>query len=344
MSLTWLYRRLTLVFGLLALATAAAVAQEVAPPDEIVLRNGSRILGTVTGARDGVVKIDTDFAGTLKISTDAIESMRTQQPTVVLLADETVIRDQPLQVEAEQVVAGSQSYALDELLIVNPQPWELGEGYRWTGLVNFAWALQRGNTDTDELDYKLETIWRSKRDRYTLNMFAELDETNNVKSAERWNVESKYDYFIADHSYWGLNAFVEHDKFADLDLRYLVGPYIGRDFFEDPIFSLAAEIGAAYVNEDFIEAQDQDYPAANWNIRMSSNYLGGDSSLYLRQQGIWSLDETSDVIINTTFGLGFPLLWNIEAAAEVLLEYDSGAVEGVDELDQTYRMRIGYRW
>jgi len=53
----------------------------------------------VTEARDGVVKIETDFAGTLMVSTDQIESMRTQQPTVVLLADETVIRDQPLQVE-----------------------------------------------------------------------------------------------------------------------------------------------------------------------------------------------------------------------------------------------------
>jgi opacity protein-like surface antigen len=334
----------TLIAGLLMALALTAGAQEAALPDEIVLKNGSRILGTVTEARDGVVKIETDFAGTLMVSTDQIESMRTQQPTVVLLADETVIRDQPLQVEDAQVVAGQQSYALEELLVLNPRPWELGEGYRWTGLINFAWALQRGNTDTDELDYRLETIWRSKRDRYTLNAYGELDETNNVKSADNWGVQGKYDYFIGDDMYWGVSASAEHDKFADLDLRYLIGPYIGRDFFEDPIFTLAAEIGIAYVNEDFIVAPDQDYPAADWNVRMSSNYLGGDSSLYLRQTGIWNLEETSEWIINTAFGLAFPLLWNIEAAAEVTLDYDSGAVEGVEELDQTYRLRIGYRW
>jgi hypothetical protein len=42
--------------------------------------------------------------------------------------------------------------------------------------------------------------------------------------------------------------------------------------------------------------------------------------------------------------LAFPLLWSLEAAAEVLFEYDSGAVEGVDENDETYKFRIGYSW
>ena len=32
------------------------------------------------------------------------------------------------------------------------------------------------------------------------------------------------------------------------------------------------------------------------------------------------------------------------AATEIKLEFDSGAPEGIDELDQTYEIRIGYRW
>jgi hypothetical protein len=77
---------------------------------------------------------------------------------------------------------------------------------------------------------------------------------------------------------------------------------------------------------------------------MHSNYLGGDSRLYLNHTGIWNLEETSELILNTTFGLAFPLLFNFEAAAEVMLNYDSGAVEGVEDLDQTYSFRIGYTW
>ncbi|KZX57137.1 hypothetical protein A3709_05110 [Halioglobus sp. HI00S01] len=62
------------------------------------------------------------------------------------------------------------------------------------------------------------------------------------------------------------------------------------------------------------------------------------------QLGVWNLSETSDVVINTSFGLSFPLLLGFEAAAEILLEYDSGAVEGVERMDETYALRLGYYW
>ena len=33
---------------------------------------------------------------------------------------------------------------------------------------------------------------------------------------------------------------------------------------------------------------------------------------------------------------------DLKAAAEMLFEYDSGVVENTDDLDQTYKVRIGY--
>ena len=344
----------TLAFSfalLLPLATVAWAQEESAPAatDEIELSNGSRIIGKVTGIRDGVVTIETDFAGALSVSLDQIVTMTTGDAATLLLADESVIEEQGIEVRNSQLVVGqpgapAETYALDQLRIANPEPWELGEGYNWTGLVSFAAAIERGNSDTEELDYKLESYWRSLRDRFTLKMSGEIDEANDQKNADNWLVLGKYDYFLSDVTYWGVNLSAEADEFRDLDLRYLIGPYIGRDFYTDPLFTLTGEVGAAYVNEDFIVAEDQDYTAANWYLRMTSNYLGGDSQLYFDQRGIWNLDQTSDVVIDTAIGLSFPLLWSLEAAAEILWEYDSGAVEGVEELDETYRLRIGYSW
>ena len=172
----------------------------------------------------------------------------------------------------------------------------------------------------------------------------ERDEANNEKTTDKWRASGKWDYFLKGPNYWGLQIFAEEDKFQDLDLRYLVGPYVGRQFYDEPIFSFSGEIGASYVNEEFKVAEDQDYPAATWALHSSSNYLGGISKLYFDQFGVWNLDETSDVIVNTTIGLAFPLLWNLEAAAELLWEYDSGAVDDVDEMDETYKVRLGYTW
>lgn len=326
-------------------------AQDDLPPDEVLLKNGSRVVGKVTAVRAGVVSVETDFAGVLAIDLAQVESISTRDPVVMQLANDTVIREQPLRVEQEQVfLAGegeepAQNYALEELLLVNPEPWELGNGYKWSGVISFAWILERGNRDTDELDYKLETEWLSTRDRYNLKLVGENDETNDETTADNWLISGNYHrFFGANSDYWGILASAESDEFIDLDLRALVGPVLGRDFLTDPLFTLSAEVGAAYVHEDFIVAEDQDYGAANWSLRMGSNYLGGDSRLYLNQRGIWSLEDTSDVVVDTTIGLAFPLKWGLEAAAEILLEYDSGAQEDVEDMDQTYKVRIGYTW
>ena len=129
-----------------------------------------------------------------------------------------------------------------------------------------------------------------------------------------------------------------------MDLRAYGGPYYGREFYTESIFSLQGEAGLSYVTEDFITAEDQEYLGATWDVHVSSDYLGGDSRLYIDHIGLWNLKDTEDIILNTTFGLSFPLLGNLEGAAEIVLEYDSGAVEGVEELDQTYRFRVGYAW
>jgi putative salt-induced outer membrane protein YdiY len=336
---------------IMTIFSVAALSQEGAtesapPPDRIVLKNGSTILGTVTATRDGVVSVDTDFAGSLEIAQDQIVAMQTATPAIIQLADGRVLDEQPIVIEDEKIIAGSgASYALTDLAVVNPEPYELGIGYKWSGLANFAWAIERGNSDTDELDYRLDTQWLSADDRYTVRLNGEIDEANEQKSADNWTVIGKYDYFLeAENWYVGLNAAAKQDEFADLDLRYYVGPYVGHQIFDTDLVFLEAELGLAYVNEDFITAPDQDYPGANWNVNASSNYLGGNSRLYLGHVGIWNLDETTDIILNTTIGLAFPLLYNFEAAAEILLEYDSGAVEGIEELDQTYSLRIGYTW
>ncbi len=335
-----------LVFGLVI----SAIAEEATTPqDEVLLKNGSRVIGTVTAYRDGVVTIETGFAGTLSIKSEEIRSIHTEGGLVVQMADGHIFKERPITIEDEMFVViegnGDQvTYPMGSVLLVNPEPWELGDGYKATGNVSFAWILERGNSDTDELDHRLESIWRSLEDRYTFRMNGEIDEANDVEIADNWKVTGKYDYFLEDRWYTGVNVSAEQDQFADLDLRYYVGAYLGRHFYTESVFMLEAELGLAYVNEDFSTAPDQDYPGANWSVRISSDYLGGGTNLYINHDAIWNLDTTEDIILNAALGLSFPLLGSLEAAAEVLYEYDSGAVAGIKNLDETYNFRIGYKW
>ena len=295
------------------LLTPQALADDAANLDRVVLKNGSTIFGTVTAFADGKLAMDTDFAGSVSIDQTQIVSLHSEQPRVLQMTDGTVREAQPLRVENELLVVSGETidkdFTLEDLTKTDPEDWELGIGYKWTGLVNFAWVLERGNTDTDELDHRLDTTLQGDDDRYTLRFNGEVDEANGVKNADNWTLIAKYDHFLEDRWYWGVLASAEQDEFADLDLRSYFGPYMGRQLLTEPALELEAELGLVWVTEDFLTAPDNEYPGANWNIHAQSNYLGGDSRLYVDHLGIWDLDNTDDIILNTTFGLAFPLLF-----------------------------------
>jgi len=337
-----------LVLWLATTAAASASAHPGSTLDEIKLSNGSLLLGQVLSAQDGIVEVKTDFAGLLKIKLDQVLSMSTSPVRALKLKDGSVKRNLAVKVEQQQLLleesATTDHYPLHQLVSINPQPWELGEGVLPSGKASFAWATERGNSDTDKLDVLVDSSWRRLRDRYTLRATGELDSNNGERSAENWKVLGKYDHFIADNRYWGTNLSVESNEFTDLNLRTYLGPYYGLQWFDRNLLSLSTEFGLAYVDEEFIDADDQQSSAANWSLDATSNYLGGSSRLYLNQVGILSLDGSGDVIVNTRMGLAFPLLGQVEASAELLLEYDSGALDAVKELDQTYNFRIGYAW
>ncbi|MEE4278447.1 MAG: DUF481 domain-containing protein [Halieaceae bacterium] len=342
--LQWLL--LGMLLSLLMLARPAAGAGI----DRIELSNGSVLIGSFIDADNGEIIFETDFAGRLKIAQSKVVSMDVESEVTLQLEDGSVVEtkrilvaDQTLTLRGEK--DATYAYALDQLMRINPEPWELGDGYRLSGIASTAFTVQRGNTILDELDYKVESRWRGLSDRFTLLLEGEAREANRARTAENWSIQGKYDRFQVGDYYWGMAASAEQNRFADLDLRTTIGPYLGRALFESTPFVLEVETGLSHVSEDFKEeGTDRDYLGLTWNLRSESRYFGADSRLYVDHRGVKNLDERNALILNTTFGLGFPLLGRLQGATEVVLDYNSGAVAGTEELDQTYRFRLGYSW
>ena len=319
--------------------------------DEIRMKNGSRLIGELVSIEADKVIFSTPFAGKITITQESVDRIITEESVTLMMEDGTVYRDrQIVSTEKAMLVEAEDAepviFDATDIEMVNPEPWKLGEGYDWTGSVWLDMEYDRGNSDSDEWDLSANSVWRSLVDRYTLKGDMEYEESRNVKKEDNWFIYGKYDRFLESGSkdYRGAHISYEYDEFADLDLRSIYGVHIGRNFSDREHFALEMEIGPAWVDEQFINAPSDSWLGVMWNVEATSNIVGFGSTLYLEHDGILNTSDPTDTILNATIGIKFPIRGGFETAFEAEYEYDGGAVEDVDQLDETYNVRFGYSW
>ena len=338
-------KRLSLLVLSLLLMTGSPV-----PADELLMKDGSRLLGTVVKKEGGILEFKTAFAGVIKVQWAEVSELRADAPVTVMRVNEetstaTAIRNTGqatlLESDTGEPLA---SIEPDELAFINPEPWRLGEGARWTGRVNLDLKSQRGNTDKDEYDADAEMELRRKHDRFTLTGQYEKDKDVGIVTDQNWRLNNKYDYFLSKQVYYGGVLYFKNDKFADLNLRTAVGPHIGYQFFESTAMNLNADLGILYVDENFDMAEDDDYWSLGWLFNFDRFLVPDRVQFYHRHTGLLDVGDSDNLTVNSWTGFRFPLYMGIVASTEAEIEYDGGAPDNVDKTDKTYRVKLGYQW
>ena len=359
---------ITLLFSTSSLSDRdLSEASESQPPARIELLDQSIIYGEIADIHDGELYVKTEWMGDVTIALSSILYLESDQDIELLTTEqETLALSSLMVVDGEVVLKDADNLALDQLDVANPEEWEEGHGYRITGRVTSAIEYSRGNTETDKLNLDAETILESLRDRITLRADYEessalvvdigdgddstLDDDNNAMktsqpTADNWRVEGKYDYFLSDpRSYLGLNVGLHADQFADMDRRTYASVYYGRKILSRDTRTFDAELGVSYVDTDFGGSDDESYTGLNINLTGETQLFDSLVTLYLRQVNIINLSSAEKSIYRTKVGLRFPLFLGLEAAAEASADYDGGAADGKEKLDETLKFRIGYTW
>jgi putative salt-induced outer membrane protein YdiY len=336
---------------LLSAATTLVPGQQVRA-DELIMKDGSRLIGEVVKRDNGTLEFKTSYAGVIKVKWDEVVELHADEPMKLMLDDESIRTTKHIKSSEDGLILDDDieadlsepSLAQDELAYINPAPWRTGDGYKLDGHINFALQKERGNTDKDEIDVDGELIWRFKADRFTTFGEFERDRSNNKKTKDKWKLDNSYDHFFTKQWFAGAYLGFEHDQFADLNLRSIIGPKVGYQWFEGKDMNLSTSAGPLYTDEDFDTDPDNDYIALGWGIDFDKYLFREFMQFYHRQTGLWSMDDTSDVLWNTWTGLRFPLVWRFVASTEINFEYDSGAASTADKKDTKYTLKIGYQW
>lgn len=320
----------------------------VVSADTLVMKDGSRLNGEVVRQEGGSLEFSTPYAGVINVQWSEISEVRTDKPMELFLGNRELIKtqgitrtDAGLSVETAD---GPRQLADAELAYINPDKWQRGEGYKLSGQVNLGLEFQEGNTDTEELGLDGQIGVRRQHDRLKVAGQFEKDKSAGVITAENWLLHSKYDYFVSEKWYYGATLKFEHDEFADLDLRTALGPHIGYQFYESKALNLSVDAGLLYVIDDFTVAPDDEYSAFGWNVDFDKLVFGERFQVYHRHNGTLEIGDSENLVVNSWTGLRFPLYAGVQASTEVQADYDGGAPAGVDKVDSTYRIKLGYQW
>jgi hypothetical protein len=98
------------------------------------------------------------------------------------------------------------------------------------------------------------------------------------------------------------------------------------------------------VDTDFVVSDDESYAGVTINLTGEAQLFDSRVTLYFRQANIINTESAEKSIYRTKVGLRFPLFLGLEAAAEATADYDGGAADGKEKLDETLKFRIGYTW
>ena len=322
------------------------------PADELVMQDGSRLIGEVVKRKGGLLEFKTTYAGVIQVQWDQVREIHGEKPMSLLLEDERSITAKHLVNSTDGIILyddiepdlSQPSLAQEELVAINPEPWRTGEGYKLDGHVNFALKKERGNTDKDEIDVDGDVNWRYRDHRLRIFGTLENDRNDNKKTKDKWRLNNSYDYFLTKKWFAGAFLGLEHDKFADLDLRTIVGPLMGYQWFEGDKLNLSTQLGPMYVDEKFDSNPDDNYWALGWHINFDIYLLKEIMQFYHRQGAVWSLEDTNNLVWDAWTGLRFPLVWGFVASTEIQTELDTASASGKTNLDTTYRLKLGYQW
>lgn len=337
----------------IALVAVSLFALQPVFADEVRMKNGDVIKGTVIKKETDKLVFRTSYAGDLQIQWSEVENLISEEPVYVVLSDGSKVKGPLLEtlpgsakIELKQTEEESEESDFDlmKTRYINPTPDLTGDGVRWTGNINAGGTLTEGNTETKQLRFDAETIARTLHNRFTVGGIFNRAQSNDSDYQFNSRGYGKYDRFLSRQWYLYANTTLENDRFRDLRLRSTFGGGSGYQVFETPNLNLSLEGGLNYIKEDYYLAEDDGYPGLRWATKYDQLFFTGSTRFFHEHEVLVGLKETNQTLVFTKTGLRFPLVFNFNATAQFNFNWDSTPAIGRKKEDSTLLFTLGYGW
>ncbi len=285
--------------------------------DQIVLKNGDRLTGTIVKADTASLILKTEFAGEVTIQWDAIQEMTSSQSLHLVLSDgQTVVgpvsmadgawvvaskagRSVPVQKGSIRAVRGD----AEQLAYEKSQRPGLLQG--WTGGTNVGFALTHGNSQIKNLALAFSAARKTSNDKlglYANIVYATNDAPGATPSTTANAIQGgfRYDHDLTPRLFGFGSADFQSDALQTLNLRSIFGGGLGFHVIKAERTTLDLLTGINYTRENY-DAFSRNFAAATLGEEFLHKLRASTSltqSLYFYP----NLTSTGDYRSTFTFG------------------------------------------
>jgi putative salt-induced outer membrane protein YdiY len=328
--------------------------------DQVTLKNGDRITGSVVKKDAKTLVVESKIIGTVTIPWEEVQTVSTEQPINIVLSGGDTVQGTLAPREQNVEIVGTQAkrqVPLSEISVLRNADEQheyerrLSPGFAdlWAGTASLGFAGAQGNAETSTLTATLDAARVTNSDKTTVYFKAvrASADLEGVSATTAQAVRGGWGYSRNVATRWFVNGFndYEYDRFQNLDLRFVLGGGLGYIAWKGENGRLDLLGGGAYNRESFSPAA----PAESFTRNSAEAYFGDDftytlasvTSLYQNARFFPNLSETGEYRFNFDTGLNTKLtswlVWNLALSNRLL----SNPIPGRKKNDILYSTGIG---
>ena len=190
-------------FASLLIIVIVLCISRISIADEILFKNGERLIGTVERMENGKIVFKSQLAGEVVVDLAQVERLTTKSIMKLHLSDGSIVRSSDIKAnETGLTIKGSgvESIALSNIKAINPR---VIPNVVWKGNVTAGFNSTNGNTYNEQANITINVLRRSEKTRFLYLAARDEDSSTGDKKTteENFILKSKYDYFFQENTW-----------------------------------------------------------------------------------------------------------------------------------------------
>ena len=334
--------------------------------DEVVFKNGERLIGTFERLEEGKLIFKSQIAGEVTVDLSQIKDIYTEEPMDIHLLNGTVMKSKSLETEEEHfAVEGTdnileQTILLSDLSAINPKA---VPKIRLSGNITAGFTSSHGSSFSENTNIAGSFGLRTKdhrlriNARYVVERNEDSDTGDHETSKENFTVRSVYDYFFTKKIYGYWSERYKTDHIDDLNYRFTSVWGAGYQWAEKEDLKFSTFAGPGLLQEKYSRrVSDESVAGTSSRVDTRRKDFIIQSGYHFEWKPIGILEFTSNLAYNpkgddfSFYNLTHDsevrafITGSLYASFKFILEYDSHPAAGSSSTDTDYIFGMGWEF